>query len=119
MKRYFATLAMLLMASSVMAAQQTKTLNVNWDYPAPEESSIAGFKIYNQDANIVVDNINAALRTYSTPYTFDDAIPQAFHLVAFDKDGKQTTPSNIGIWIPKYKPLIGVGKITIEMTDVK
>ena len=114
-KILFIVLCNILLASSVLAATVTKNLSINWTFDAAQESTISGFKVYNQDGTVVMDNIPNTLRTKSTQYTFDDTKPQAFHLVAYDLSGKQTTPSNIGIWTPAYKALIGVGKITIEM----
>jgi len=108
----------LLFTVPVFAAQVTKTLNVNWVYPVIEEATISGFRVLNQDGIKVVDNVAVNLRTLSVPYTYDDALPQAFHLVAFDKNGIQTNPSNIVMVLPKYKPLVGMGKITVELIDV-
>lgn len=114
-KIIFALLITLVAVTQVMAASVTKNLTINWTFDATQESTISGFKVYNQDGTVVMDNIPANLRTKTSTYTFDDTKPQAFHLIAYDLSGKQTTPSNIGIWTPAYKSLIGVGKITIEM----
>lgn len=108
----------LLFVTPALAATVTKTLNVNWTYPVTEEPSIVGFRVLNQDGVKVADNVAVNLRTLSVPYTYDDVNPQAFHLVAFDKNGVQTNPSNIVMVLPKYKPLVGMGKITVELIDV-
>jgi len=108
---------LMLIASMVHAASVTKNLKIDWAFDVAQESTISGFKVYNQDGIVVMDNIPPNIRTKTASYTFDDTKPQAFHLVAYDLSGKQTTPSNIGIWTPAYKSLVGVGKITIEITD--
>jgi len=112
-------LLLLLLATPAIAAQITKQINVEWEYPVTAETTIAGFRLYNQEGVVVLDNIPPQLRTAAGSYTFDDAAPQAFHLVAYGPDNQQTAPSNIVIVAPKYKPLTGVGKITIELSDLK
>jgi len=103
---------LIVFAHSAVAATVTKNLAVTWEYATAEESSIAGFRVYNQAGTVVIDNVATNLRTASASYTFDDSIIQAFHLVAYNADGQQTTPSNIYVVPPRFKQLPGVGKFT-------
>lgn len=108
--------SLLFLVAPAFPGQVTKQITVVWEYPVEAEASIAGFKVYNQDAGKpVFDNIDPKQRTVSGPYTYDDSQPQAFHIVSFGPDGKQSTPSNIKTVVPPYKPLVGVGTFTIEL----
>lgn len=103
------------MAAMSNAATVTKTLTANWDFPAAQESTIAGFRVYNQDAAVVFDNVAPSLRTATKQYTYDDAQVQAFHIVSFSSSGQLSTPSNIKTVAPPFKPLTGTGTFTIEL----
>lgn len=118
MKKIFMTLIALLMLSGIgYSAQKTSTLNVSWDYVPDATETIDGFRIYNQDAVIVADNIDKTARTYSGQYTYDDSVIQSFSIVSFKNDGQTSLPSNIKSVAPKFKPLKGVGSFTIEITQ--
>jgi len=113
MKRIVFLLGILIVfAHSAGAAIVTKTLKVDWDYAAAEEASITGFRVYDRSGTVVIDNVAPNLRTATASYTFDDAIIQAFHLVAFNAEGQLTTPSNIYTVAPRFKQLPGPGKFT-------
>jgi len=108
--------SLLILAGTAFAVQVTKQITVIWDYPVAAEDTIAGFKVFNQDAGApIFDNISPSQRTVSGPYTYDDSVPQSFHIVSFGADGQQSTPSNIKTVTPPYKPLVGVGTFTIEL----
>jgi hypothetical protein len=105
----------LVIAVSSMAAQVTKTLNASWTFPVAEESTITGFRVFNQDKVVVLDNIAPNLRSFSAPLTYDDTVVQAFFMVGLGKDGNVSGPSNILTVKPPFKPLTGVGTFTIEL----
>lgn len=120
MKRIFISLmGTIFIPSMLMAAQVTKQITVEWGYPAEQESSISGFRLYNQDGVVVFDKDKAApgMRTLTVPYTYDDARPQAFHMVSVGADDQLSTPSNIFVIKQPFKPLIGVGTITIKIQE--
>lgn len=118
MKRIVIILAALLsMAVIASAAQVTKQITVDWGYPVDQESTIAGFRLYNQAGAIVFDNASPNLRTLTVPYSYDDSVPQAFHMVSVAADGQISTPSNIYVLKAPFKPLIGVGTFTIKIQE--
>ena len=118
MKKVLAALALtLLLVGNSFAAQKTGNINVSWDYPADLVDTIDGFKIYNQDAVIIADNLPKTARTYSGAYTYDDSVVQSFHIVSYKNDGQTSLPSNIKSVAPKFKPIKGVGTFTVEITQ--
>lgn len=120
MKRIVIILAVLLaMASPAFAAQVTKQITVDWGYPEAAESTIVGFRLYNQDGQIVFDKDKAlpSLRTLTIPYSYDDTVYQAFHMVSVAADSQISGASNIYVLKPPFKPLTGVGTITIKIQE--
>ena len=109
--------ALLSMAVIASAAQVTKQITVDWGYPVEQESTIAGFRLYNQAGAVVFDNAAPNLRTLTVPYTYDDTVPQAFHMVSVSQDNQLSTPSNIYVVKAPFKPLVGVGTITIKIQE--
>ena len=118
MKHIITILAALLsMVDLATATQVTKQLTVDWDYPAAQEVTIVGFRLYNHAGAVVFDNAAPNLRTLTVPYTYDDTVPQAFHMVSVAADSQISTPSNIYVLKPPFKPLTGVGTITIKIQE--
>jgi hypothetical protein len=112
-----AIMPFLLMGGAASAAQVSKQLTADWSYRKSDEGAIAGYRLYNQDRAVVADNVAANLRTITFTYTYDDAVAQAFHLVAVDKDGRMSDPSNTYVLSPPYRPLTGVGTFSIKITE--
>lgn len=118
MKKAFAALALsLMLVGSCFAATVTKNVKVDWTYPVEQNDAIDGFRVYNQSGTVVADNINKTLRTLSVPYTYDDATIQSFTIVAFKSDGQMSDFGTIKSVAPKFKPIIGVGTFTVEITQ--
>lgn len=116
-KLFLALLIGLIIGSSAFAATVTKNVKVDWTYPVEQNATIDGFRVYNQSGTIVADNINKTLRTLSVPYTYDDAAIQSFTIVAFKADGQMSDFGTIKSVAPKFKPIIGVGTFTVEITQ--
>jgi hypothetical protein len=104
-----------MLAGQTMASQVTGTLTAQWTYPTEQEPTISGFRITNQLGAVVVDKVAPSARSATVQYAYDDSKPQAFHIVSYDSDGRQSNPSNIIVTLPKYRPMVGVGTVSIEL----
>lgn len=117
MKKTLITLVILLIvcATPVFAAMVTKTWTGTWTFDAAQQPNIQGFRIYNQEGKVLLDNIAPNLRTASAPITYDDTVIQAFYMVAFGTEGRVSNPSNMIIFKPALGIIQGVGTFEFKI----
>lgn len=115
MKSLLLVLVSFLISFTVNAATVTKTWTGTWTFDAAQQANIQGFRIYNQEGKVIMDNIAPSLRTASAQITFDDTAVQAFYLVAYGTEGRVSNPSNMIIFKPILGVIQGVGSFEFKL----
>lgn len=112
-----ALIILLAVTGAALSAQVSKEMASQWSYQTADEADISGFRIYNQDRQVVIDNVAPNARTVKFTYTYDETVPQAFSMVAVGKDGRESSPSNTYVVSPPFRELKGVGTFTIKIGE--
>jgi len=98
---------LIFMITSIVRAE---TISTQWTYDVAQEASITGFRIYDKDNNIVVDNIPAADRTAS----FEAGeVCSSWYITAVNVSNESKN-SNIISWCPEL-----IRPTTFEVTTIE
>lgn len=114
MKKIISALAVLFMVTGAYGAVSAQeTVTAYWDLYTPNEYGMTGLRLYDEDHNIVIDNI--PIDNVSADFTianFNEC--RSYYLRAFNAE-KESKLSNIYAICPEEETITGVGTFTIEL----